>query len=158
MSLSKLGILLYGSINYVIFLLTFIYCIGFVAGFGTPTNLDDMGRDVAPFAQAMVVNVSLLGLFAVQHMIMARRWFKKRWTRIIHPAIERSTFVLITNLILIAMFVRWEVMPTIVWDIESSTMRIVLYAMAGLGWGGVLLSTFLIDHFDLFGLKQFIRH
>jgi len=158
MNLSKLGILLYGSLIYVIFLLTFLYCIGFVAGFAVPTTLDEMGREPATFAQALTVNVSLLGLFAVQHMIMARRWFKKRWTRIIHPAMERSTFVLVTCAILIAMFLRWEAMPTIVWEIQNQTLRIVVYSLAGLGWAGVLVSTFLIDHFELFGLKQVIRH
>lgn len=158
MKAHKLGILLYGSLVYTLFLGTFLYCIGFVSGLWTPTTLDSMGGEPASIGAAMAVNAGLLGLFAVQHMIMARRWFKQRWTKIIHPAAERSTFVLVTCSILIAMFVFWEAMPSVAWDIENGTLRAVMYGLAGLGWGGVLLSTFLIDHFELFGLKQVIRN
>lgn len=159
MNASRPAVLAYGIAVYAFFLATFLYCIGFVNGIFVPKTVDTVqGAEAAPMWEAIAINASILGLFAVQHMIMARRWFKQRWTKLIPAAAERSTFVLATCSILVLMFFQWRAMPTIVWDVQAPAARIALHVASGLGWAGVLVSTFLINHFDLFGLSQSVRY
>lgn len=145
--------LTYGVLVYVFFLAVFVSMIGFVGGFGLPRTLD-AGRATGSLLGAIAVNVGLLALFAIQHTIMARISFKRWWTRFVPQPIERSTFVLFTSLILTALVVFWQPLPAIVWQVENPVGVMVLWAGFALGWAIVLVSTFIIDHFDLFGLKQ----
>ena len=149
--------LLYGAVCYGIFFLTFLYAIGFLGNFLVPRTVDAGGL-VSPTNVAVMVNVALLGLFGVQHSVMARPGFKKVWTRLVPAPIERSTYVLFSSLALILLFWQWRPMPALVWDTQSSLGRGVLWGLFGLGWFLVLLVTFLINHFDLFGLRQVWRH
>jgi protein-S-isoprenylcysteine O-methyltransferase Ste14 len=142
----------YGAACYVVFLAAFLYAIGFVGNFVVPRSVDH--GVTAPIAEAVVVNVLLLGLFAVQHSVMARPAFKRRWTRLIPKTIERSTYVLISSLLLFLLFWQWRTMPAVIWDVTWQPGRIGLYALFGLGWVTVLTATFMINHFDLFGLRQ----
>jgi len=142
----------YGLVSYLIFLGTFLYAIGFIGNLGTPTTLDGPAR--RPFAAALAINAGLLGLFAVQHSVMARPWFKARWTRLVPQPIERSTYVLFSSLALILLFRLWQPMGGQVWSVTDPTGRLVLYALFAFGWGLVLVATFLINHFALFGLRQ----
>lgn len=146
----------YGVIAYVIFLATFLYAIGWVGNFAAPTRLDAPGS--ASLGVALAVNLGLLGLFAIQHSVMARPTFKRWWTRIIPPHIERSTYVLFSSLALIVMFVLWQPMGGVVWQVTDPIGRMVLYGVYAFGWALVLVSTFLINHFDLFGLRQVWVH
>jgi len=148
----RLAALLYSAVVYVFFLGTFLYAMGFVNNVLVPRGIDD--GTTRPLAETLAVNLGLLGLFAVQHSIMARRWFKRRWTRIVPEAAERSTFVLLTCIILCTMYAQWRPLPGTVWNVEQPVLAAALSALSWLGWGLVLLATFLIDHFDLFGLKQ----
>ena len=150
-AIGRVATLAYGVISYLIFFAIFLYLIGFVGSGIVPKTIDSGAT--APALESVLVNVGLLALFAIQHTIMARRAFKRWWTTIIPESIERSTFVLVTSLLLMAMVWQWRPMPEVIWRLEG-TLGIALYAVSGLGWGIVLLSTFLIDHFDLFGLKQ----
>jgi len=142
----------YGLSVYALFLATFVYTIGFIANIIVPKSIDS-GATGSRWT-SIAVNALLLGLFAIQHAIMARPWFKARWTRIIPPAVERSTFVLATCIVLIIMFWQWRPMPTNVWHITNEPLVAALRAMSAGGWALVLYATFCIDHFDLFGLRQ----
>jgi protein-S-isoprenylcysteine O-methyltransferase Ste14 len=153
--LARGATLAYGLVVYLLFLGVFLYTIGFVEGFGVPVTVD--GGRAAPLAEALLVNGGILALFAVQHTVMARSAFKRVWTRIIPPAIERSTFVLATSLILVALFAQWRALPGVVWALEGPAAWI-LRAISFAGFGIVLVSTFLIDHFALFGLAQVVRY
>lgn len=144
--------LLYGVVSYVLFLASFLYAIGFMANAFVPKAIND--GLAGPTGTAIIVNLALLSIFAVQHSIMARPWFKKKWTKIVGPSIERSTFVLLTSLILFLIFWKWQPLTGDVWNIENATARTVVWGMFALGWLIVLVSTFLINHFDLFGLRQ----
>lgn len=144
--------LAYGLAVYVMFLGVFVYAIGFIGNFGTPTSLDaDPSR---PLLEALVIDLGLLALFALQHSVMARQGFKRLWTRVVPRPVERSTYVLATNLCLIALFAFWEPMGGTVWRVSGDLAVIALVALYLLGWALVLVATFLIDHFDLFGLMQ----
>jgi protein-S-isoprenylcysteine O-methyltransferase Ste14 len=154
--MGRFAVLLYGLIAYVIFLATFLYAMGFVEGYVVPKNIDT-GTD-GPIGMAILTNVALLGLFAVQHTIMARPAFKARWTKLIHPAIERSTFVLATCVCLALMFWLWQPMNSVMWQVEHSVWSKALLGVSLLGWGVVLYSSFLIDHFDLFGVRHVVLH
>ncbi|MCA8981021.1 MAG: isoprenylcysteine carboxylmethyltransferase family protein [Planctomycetes bacterium] len=145
----------YGLGTYGLFLGTFLYVMFFVLGWFVPTTLAG-GRE-ASLTEALLVNGGFLALFAVQHTIMARTAFKRWWTKIIPAQLERSTFVLITCAILLGMVWQWRAMPGTVWAVEG-TLAHVLTGIALVGWAVVLLSTFLIDHFDLFGVRQVVRY
>jgi protein-S-isoprenylcysteine O-methyltransferase Ste14 len=142
----------YGTVVYVIFFVTFCYMIGFVGDFGVPKSIDS-GPEGSPGA-AYLINIALLGLFGLQHSVMARPGFKAWWTTIVPKPIERSTFVLFTSLILILMVWQWRPMAGVIWEVEGAVGRFVLWALFWFGWALVLVSTFIIDHFDLFGLRQ----
>jgi methanethiol S-methyltransferase len=146
----------YGLVCYVVFLASFLYAIGFIGDFGVPKTIDSAPSTDMPVA--LVINVVLLGLFAVQHSVMARQGFKAVWTRIVPRVVERSTYVLISSLLLGLICWKWQAIPTVVWDVSSPVFRPLLLAMFGLGWLILLFSTFMINHFDLFGLRQvFLR-
>lgn len=142
----------YGGICYVIFLFAFLYAIGFVGNVVVPKSIDT--GEEGPLVTALIVDGVLLSLFAIQHSVMARQWFKKKWTQIVPEPIERSTYVLLASLILLLLFWQWQPVRTVVWNVENATGRLVLQGIFWMGWGGVLFSTYLIDHFALFGLKQ----
>jgi protein-S-isoprenylcysteine O-methyltransferase Ste14 len=148
----RIAFFVYGSLSYLIFLGTFLYAIGFIGNFGVPRTLD--GALSGPLALAFAVDVALLTLFAVQHSVMARKWFKDWWTRMVPKPLERSTYVLFSSLALILLFWQWQPLGGVVWSIEDPVGRIVLRGLFAFGWALVLFSTFLINHFDLFGLRQ----
>ena len=150
--LKRTAFLAYGVVCYAIFFGTFLYAIGFIGGFVVPTTLD--GPRTTPLPTAIAIDVALLGLFAVQHSVMARRWFKERWTRIVAPELERSTYVLLSSLALILLFWQWRPLGGVVWSVTDPMGRAVLQGLFALGFGLVLVATFLINHFDLFGLRQ----
>jgi len=149
--------LLYGAGCYVVFFLTFLYAIGFVGGFVVPRTVD-AGGPRSPMGMALLVNVALLGVFGLQHSVMARQGFKRVWTRLVPEPVERSTYVLFSSLALILLFWQWRPIPTLAWDVQAPPGRYLLWTLFALGWLLVLLSTFLISHFDLFGLRQVWNH
>jgi len=150
--IKRLLFFLYGCFAYVVFLGTFLYAIAFVGGFGVSRQLD--GEVTTPLVPALAIDAALLGIFAVQHSVMARRGFKQWWTQYVPWAIERSTFVLCASLALILLFWQWRPLGGVVWSIENAAARAAIWTIFGAGWALVLVVTFLINHFDLFGLRQ----
>jgi protein-S-isoprenylcysteine O-methyltransferase Ste14 len=153
-ALARALTLTFGAVVYILFFGTFCYLIGWAADLVVPWTIDN--GQPASLGTTLGVNIGILSLFAVQHTVMARLAFKKWWTQFVPPPIERSTFVLFTVAILLLMVWQWRPLPEVVWQVENSAVVALLWTLYGLGWAIVLISTFLIDHFDLFGLKQTI--
>jgi methanethiol S-methyltransferase len=144
--------LAFGTLSYLIFLATFLYAVGFVGNWLVPKSIDS-GRS-GPLAEALLVDTLFLGLFAVPHSVMARPGFKRWWTRIVPTPVERSTYVLTSSLLLCLLFWQWRPISGVLWDVANPLGRGALNAAFWVGWGLVLLATFAIDHFDLFGVRQ----
>ena len=144
--------LLYGAACYALSLLTILYAIPFVAGVAVPRTVDS-GRP-APLMTALLIDLTLLGIFALQHSVMARPAFKRIFTRWVPDEIERSTYVLASSIALILLFWQWRTLPVQIWQMNDPLVRWVLYAVSACGWLLMFLSTFLINHFELFGLRQ----
>ncbi len=147
---------LYGGACYAAFLLTFLYAIAFVAGMGVPKHIDNGAA--TPLATALIIDIALLALFAVQHSGMARPAFKRWWTRFVPPPVERSTFVLVSSLVLALLFWQWRPLPQMVWRVDNGLASGLLWGISLLGWLLVLTSSFAINHFELFGLRQVWLH
>jgi len=142
----------YGVVVYLVFLVTFIYAVGFVGNLGVPRGLDSPAT--APWLESLLIDLLLLSVFAVQHSVMARKGFKAWWTKIVSPSVERSTYVLAASLALGALCIHWKPIDGTVWSIQDATAVNIIQAVFWLGWGILLLATFLINHFELFGLRQ----
>ncbi len=144
---------LYGVAAYVFFLVTFLYAIAFVGNFVVPKTIDS--GEAGPVAVAVLVNALLLGLFAVQHSVMARPAFKRWWTKVVPPSVERSTFVLLATAVLALLCWQWRAIPEpIIWSVSNPFAAMILWAIFWIGWLVLLVSTFLLNHFELFGLRQ----
>ncbi len=149
---------IYGIVSYLIFLGSFLYAIAFVGDFGVPKTINSGGPEAGSLFNALVFNAVLLLLFAVQHSVMARDGFKKWWTNIVPRHIERSTYVLLSSVILILLYWQWRPLPETIWVVEAGAGYFLLETLFWIGWGIVFLSTFMINHFDLFGLRQVYLH
>ena len=154
--MAKFMAVLYGIVAYLAFAVTIVYAIGFVAGLVVPKTIDS--GTVVPLTEAIVVNLLLMSLFAVQHSVMARPQFKKWWTQFVPVAVERSTFVLFSSLALLLLFWQWRPIPAVVWQVSNPQVATSLLALGLFGWLLVFISTFLINHFELFGLHQVANH
>ncbi|MCG6963455.1 MAG: isoprenylcysteine carboxylmethyltransferase family protein [Acidobacteria bacterium] len=148
----RITVFLYGVLCYVAFLLVFLYAIGFLTGVGVPKTINSGATTSA--AVALVIDLLLLGLFAVQHTVMARPAFKRAWTRLVPPSVERSTFVLASSAVLALLFWQWRPLPAAVWNVGNPAGRDLLWILCGVGWTTVLLGSFMISHTHLFGLSQ----
>jgi methanethiol S-methyltransferase len=142
----------YGFISYGIFLVSFLYAIGFVSGLAVPKTID--AGKVVPMPEALIIDLLLMSVFAIQHSVMARRQFKQWWTQFVSKSIERSTYVLFASLALVLLFWQWRPIPAVVWEITDPSIAMAILGLSLIGWLIVLTSTFLINHFELFGLHQ----
>jgi methanethiol S-methyltransferase len=143
---------LYGLTSYAVFFVTFLYAVGFVSDLVVPKTIDT--GTVVPTAEAFIVNLLLMSIFAIQHSVMARKQFKQWWTQFVAKSVERSTYVLLSSLALILLFWQWRPLPTVVWHIDDPQVAMAVTGLSLVGWLIVLTSTFLINHFELFGLHQ----
>jgi len=146
----------YGLAAYLVFFFTFLYAIGFVTGLGVPKTIDT--GTIVPLSEALVVNVLLMSLFAVQHSVMARRQFKEWWTQFVPATVERSTYVLLASCALILLFWQWRPIPTVVWEVANPKLAMTIIGGSLVGWLLVLVSTFMINHFELFGVHQVVNN
>ncbi|MBS0550509.1 MAG: isoprenylcysteine carboxylmethyltransferase family protein [Proteobacteria bacterium] len=154
--MSRTLALLYGLASYAFFLVTFLYAVGFVEGLVVPKTIDS--GPVAPFGEALLVNLALLAVFAVQHSLMARPAFKAWWTQFVPKSIERSTYVLFATASLALICWQWQPMPTVLWRAGSPLVADIMIGLSMFGWLVVLTSTYLINHFELFGLQQVMHN
>ena len=154
--MSRFIAFLYGLACYALFFVTFLYAIGFVMDLGVPKTIDS--GTVVPPAEALIVNLLLMAVFAVQHSVMARKQFKAWWTQFVPPQVERSTYVLLSSLALVLLFWQWRPMPVPVWQIADPYLAVAVTVLSFVGWLLVLTSTFLINHFELFGLQQVVNN
>jgi protein-S-isoprenylcysteine O-methyltransferase Ste14 len=154
--MARIFALVYGLVSYALFLLTILYAIGFVGGFAVPKTINTGA--VVPLSEAILNNLRLLSLFAIQHSVMARKSFKRWWTRYIPASVERSTYVLFASLTLDLLFWQWQPIPTVIWQIDQPEIAIALTGLALGGWLIVFTSTFLISHFELFGVHQVVNN
>ncbi len=152
--MKKIIVLFYGILSYIVFLISFLYAIGFVGNLWVPKGIDS-GPET-DFTTSILINIGLLSLFAVQHSVMARPAFKAWWVQLIGKAAERSTYILLTSLALLLIFWKWQPMNAVIWDLENSALILLMQVLFWMGWGIVLLSTFMISHFELFGLTQIV--
>jgi protein-S-isoprenylcysteine O-methyltransferase Ste14 len=143
---------LYGLACYVVFFVTFLYAIGFVSGLVVPKTIDT--GTVVPLTEAFIVNILLMSVFAIQHSVMARKQFKRWWTQFVPASVERSTYVLFASLALVLLFWQWRPIPVLMWEIDNPQIAMAITGLSFAGWLIVLTSTFLINHFELFGLHQ----
>ena len=150
--MKKLIVITYGLLAYAVFLGAFLYAIGFVGNFLVPKSIDT-GTE-ANLTMSLIINALLLGVFAVQHSVMARPGFKTWWVKIVGTASERSTYVLVSSMALILLYWQWQPLQTVIWSVESEMLAYTLWGLFGFGWLIVFLSTWMINHFELFGLKQ----
>jgi len=151
--MKKALVLAYGVASYGLFFVSFLYLVGFLANAFVPVSIDT-GGESSSSAMALIVNLGLVTLFGIQHSVMARPGFKRAWTKIIPQPIERSTYVLASTIVLIAMMAFWQPMPTTLWDLSGTAFEPVAWGAFAFGWAFLLFSTFVINHFDLFGLRQ----
>jgi protein-S-isoprenylcysteine O-methyltransferase Ste14 len=150
--IGRITTLFYGVFCYLVFFATFLYAIAFLGDFGVTRTIDSGAE--GSIGMALSINAGLLAVFALQHSIMARSWFKRAWTKIVPPAAERSTYVLFSSLALIVLFWQWRPIGGVVWQIDNELGQMAIYMIYATGWMLLLLATFLINHFDLFGLRQ----
>jgi methanethiol S-methyltransferase len=150
--LKRIAAFSYGVLCYLVFFVTFLYAIGFIGNIAVSKSID--GPAQTSLLRALLINLGVLGLFAVQHSVMARQGFKRAWTRLVPPPVERSTYVLFSSLALLPLFRFWEPIGSVVWQVNSPAARWAVTMLYGFGWALVFVATLLIDHFDLFGLRQ----
>ncbi|MFO0950752.1 MAG: isoprenylcysteine carboxylmethyltransferase family protein [Isosphaeraceae bacterium] len=153
---ARLSAFVYGVLCYLVFFVSFVYSVGFIGDWAVPRSID-RGPE-APLGQALLIDAALLGLFAVQHSVMARPAFKRVWTRVVPEPVERATYVLFSSLALLLLFWQWRPVGGVLWDVEAPAARGLIHGVYFLGWVLLLASTCMIDHFDLFGLRQVWRH